>query len=125
MVIIDPVKRSRIIETMLQLKPLLPDTDSINVNLPISQTIALARSEVAISWNSILRYKPVTECHHAWMDFACLLTIIYNNLMPQKVYSILRQIFIRNILQILKLGGGGRFYIILIDSYHQVVACQP
>ena len=80
---------------MLKLKPLLLELNNVKDDLSCKQLIDKVRKNEVISWNQILQVKPISNSHHEWMDFALLLTIIHNQYMELKVYSILRKILYR------------------------------
>ena len=90
MVEIDPVKRSRIEDMLTQLQMVVPLTDALEDHSDIKQLIALARRNEPIGWNSLYNIKPCSNCHHEWMEFAHLLTLIYNRDQTPKRYTIIR-----------------------------------
>ena len=90
---IDPQKRSRILLALETLKPVLPTAAQEDETLAIKQLINLANNNGIINWNMLQFAIPSSQCHHQWMEFAHLVTLLWNRFNSIKVYSVLRQIF--------------------------------
>lgn len=56
----------------------------------IQSAIADIDKGLDLGWDKTAALAPTSNCHHAWMDFALLLTKIYNRTQSPKRFTIIR-----------------------------------
>ena len=58
----------------------------------VKEAIAEIKDGKDIGWQQTWRLMPTSACYHDWMDFAFLLTLIYNRDNEPKRFTILRTV---------------------------------
>ena len=89
MIMVDEEKKKRILNELDQMQ------QNTNWNqMGKAETVADAIQEIKsgkdIGWHNTWLLQPQSDCHHAWMEFAFLITLIYNRDATKKRYTILR-----------------------------------
>ena len=89
--IVDEMKKNQILTAWIALKPVLNVFDLVPVNVSIKMLIMLAKQGVDLSQTTVAAACPDSLDHHRWMDFAHLLTVIYNSRNEEQIYSVLSE----------------------------------
>ena len=124
---IDAAVKSRILKALEDLEHSIR-WNGLSQAADLKNAIIDIKKDMDLGWEKTAALVPTSEDHHEWMDFAYLLTRIYNRDNVTKKYSVIRKVIniVHTLLVIILeeevgfiafhislFGGGGRFVTVI------------